>query len=70
MDKPFNVAGDIAVLPTHLPIPEMGLLPINGFIIKAREPVLVDNGLTMESEDFMKALESVMDPSDLRGGYG
>lgn len=66
VDKPFSVAGDIAVLPTHFPIPEMGLLPINAFIIKAREPVLVDTGLTIESEDFMKALESVIDPSDLR----
>jgi flavorubredoxin len=66
MDKPFNVTGDIAVLPTHLPIPEMGLLPINAFVIKAREPVLVDTGLTIESGGFMKALESVIDPLDLK----
>ncbi len=66
MDKPHHVMPDIEVLPTHFPIPGMGFLPVNAFIIKAREPVLVDTGLGMESDDFMKAIESVMDPQDLR----
>jgi flavorubredoxin len=66
MDKPHRVMPDIEVLSTHFPIPGMGFLPVNAFIIKAREPVLVDTGLGMESDDFMKAIESVIDPRDLR----
>jgi glyoxylase-like metal-dependent hydrolase (beta-lactamase superfamily II) len=44
----------------------MGYLPVNAFVIKGREPVLVDTGLRVESEDFMQALESVIDPQDLK----
>ena len=66
MDKPYQATADIVVLPTHLPIPNMGLLPINSFVIKAKEPVLVDTGIGMESENFIKALESVINPRELR----
>ena len=44
----------------------MGFLPVNAFVIKAREPVLVDTGMGIESEEFMKALESIIDPQDLK----
>ncbi len=66
MDKPHQAMPDIEVLPAHFPIPGMGFLPINAFVIKAREPVLVDTGMGIESEAFMKALEAIIDPQDLR----
>lgn len=66
MDKAHRLTPDIEILPTHFPIPGMGYLPVNAFVIKAEEPVLVDTGLGIESEEFMKALESVIDPPDLR----
>jgi flavorubredoxin len=66
MDKPHQAMPDIEVLPSHFPIPGMGFLPVNSFVIKAREPVLVDTGMGIESEEFMRALESIIDPQDLR----
>jgi hypothetical protein len=66
MDKPYQVMSDVAVLPAHFPIPGMGFLAVNAFVIKAREPVLVDTGMGIDSKEFLKALESVMDPQDLR----
>ena len=66
MDKPHQAMPDIEILPAHFPIPGMGFLAVNAFVIKAREPVLVDTGMGIESEEFMKALESVIDPQDLR----
>ena len=66
MDKPHQAMPDIEVLPTHFPIPGMGFLPVNAFVIKAKEPVLVDTGMGIESEEFMKTLESIIDPQDLR----
>ena len=66
MDKAFEAVPDIAVLPAHFPIPGMGFLPVNAFVIKAKEPVLVDAGMGIESDDFMGALESIIDPKDLR----
>jgi len=65
VDRPFQVVPDIVVLPAHFPIPGMGFLPVNAFVIKAKEPVLVDAGMGMDSDDFMGALESIIDPKDL-----
>lgn len=66
MDKPYQAMPDIVVLPAHFSIPGAGFLPVNGFVIKAREPVLVDAGMGIDSEEFMKALESVIDPRNLK----
>jgi len=67
MDKPYQAMPDIEVLPAHFPIPGMGFRAVNAFVIKAREPVLVDTGMGIESKEFMKALESVIDPQDFSG---
>ncbi len=66
MDKPHQAMPDIEVLPAHFPIPGAGFLPVNAFVIKAKEPVLVDTGMGIDSGEFMKALESVIDPHDLK----
>jgi flavorubredoxin len=66
MDEPYQVMPDIDVLPAHFPIPGMGFLAVNAFVIKASEPVLVDTGMGIESKQFMETLESVIDPKDLR----
>jgi flavorubredoxin len=66
MDRPHQAMPDVMVLPAHFPVPGMGFLPVNAFVIKAREPVLVDTGMGIDSEEFMKALSSVIDPQDLR----
>jgi len=66
MDKPYQAMTDIEVLPAHFPIPSMGFLAVNAFVIKAEEPVLVDTGMGIDHEEFMNALESIVDPQDLR----
>lgn len=66
MDKPYRTMPDIEVLPAHFPIPGAGFLAVNAFVIKAKEPVLIDTGMGIDSEEFMKALESVIDPLDLK----
>lgn len=66
MNEPYEVARDTFALPTFLPIPGVGFLPINAFVILSEEPVLVDTGIGMEEEDFMKALRSVVDPAELK----
>src|SRR4030042_3316790 len=66
MDKPHQAMSGVEVLPAHFPIPGAGFLPVNAFVIKAREPVLVDTGMGIDSEEFMKALESIIDPQDLK----
>lgn len=62
----YNAASDIEVLTSNFPIPGYGLVPINAFVIKGSEPILVDTGTVVESREFMTALRSVIDPAELR----
>jgi glyoxylase-like metal-dependent hydrolase (beta-lactamase superfamily II) len=67
MDAPYQAAPDVHVLPTNLPIPGAGVvLPINAYVLTAEEPVLIDSGIGMDSDDFLDALSSIIDPSALR----
>jgi len=65
MDKTYQVLPDVEVLPSHFPIPGMGFLQINAFVIKAKEPVLVDTGMGIDSEVFLETLKSIIDPKEL-----
>ncbi|HEY5384542.1 MAG TPA: MBL fold metallo-hydrolase [Acidimicrobiales bacterium] len=62
----YQAAPGIDVLTTSFPVPGFGLVPINAFVLHGAEPVLVDTGTVLQSEDFVTALRSVIDPSDLR----
>jgi glyoxylase-like metal-dependent hydrolase (beta-lactamase superfamily II) len=42
------------------------MLANNAFVHAGREPLLVDTGLAMLGEDFLRSLGSVVDPADLR----
>ena len=66
MESPRRVAQDIYVLPSFCPIPGLGILPVNAFVIKGEEPLLVDTGLHQDRDGFQDALGSVIDPADLR----
>jgi flavorubredoxin len=66
MIKSYGAATDIEVLTSDFPIPGYGFVPINAFVIKGSEPILVDTGSVVESGEFMEGLRSVIDPADLR----
>jgi flavorubredoxin len=62
----YAAAPDIHVLTTSFPIPGYGLVPVNAFVITGREPILVDTGIAITSDEFIPALRSVIDPGDLK----
>ena len=66
MVSSYKAATDIEVLTSSFPIPGFGSVPINAFVIKGPEPILVDTGTVVESPSFMAALRSVIDPAELR----
>ena len=66
MDAPYQAGPDVHVLPANLPLPGMGVLPINAYVLRAEEPVLVDAGLAMDGDQFIDALTSIVDPAELR----
>ena len=66
MNEPYEAAPGIFVLPAFLNVPGVGFLVANSFVILSEEPVLVDTGIGIEREEFVKALKSVIDPSELK----
>jgi flavorubredoxin len=66
MVQTYAAASDIDVITSNVPIPGFGLVPVNAFVLKGDEPILVDTGAVFERDEFMATLQSVIDPADLR----
>jgi glyoxylase-like metal-dependent hydrolase (beta-lactamase superfamily II) len=62
----YRVNEHVTVLNDHLEVPGIGFLPINSFVLHAREPVVVDTGLSLPDRDFVGTLSAVIDPSTIR----
>jgi flavorubredoxin len=62
----YKAAPDVDVVTTTANVGGFGNLAINAFVIHADEPVLVDTGTVRDSDDFMVALRTLIDPADLR----
>ena len=65
MEPPYRAAADVHVIASSEPAPGYGVLPVNAFLIRDDRPVLVDTGLALESDDFMGALWSLVEPDQL-----
>lgn len=61
-----RAAPDTISLRSYAPLPGFGIVPVNAFVLKAREPVLIDTGMAALHDDFMRELRSVIDPGALR----
>jgi glyoxylase-like metal-dependent hydrolase (beta-lactamase superfamily II) len=62
----FSIGSDVAVLNDHLEVPGLGFLSVNAFVLRAREPVVIDTGLGLPDRDFLADLGKIMDPADVR----
>jgi glyoxylase-like metal-dependent hydrolase (beta-lactamase superfamily II) len=61
-----RVSRDVSVISDQLPVPGLGFLPVNAYVLRAAEPVVIDTGLSLPDRGFMDALGSVVDPQDVR----
>lgn len=66
MEKPLHISPTVSALPSYVPIPGLGMLPVNAYVVKSTAPVLIDTGLHADTNEFMAALRTVIDPRDLR----
>jgi glyoxylase-like metal-dependent hydrolase (beta-lactamase superfamily II) len=65
-----SVSGaDAEVISSLYPIPGLGFVPINAFLLRASEPVLVDTGALVLRDQYLEALERLIDLDDLRWIY-
>jgi glyoxylase-like metal-dependent hydrolase (beta-lactamase superfamily II) len=64
--KTFRKTADVTVLNDHIEVPGLGFLPVNAFLLRAAEPVVVDTGLGLPDRGFLEGLASVIDPADVQ----
>jgi hypothetical protein len=57
------------VISFFYPVPSLGFVPINAFLLWSQEPVLVDTGPIVARELYLDALEQLIDLDDLRWIY-
>jgi len=66
MEPVRRVSDDLHSLASYLDVPMLGLVPVNAYLLMAREPMLVDTGMAADSPQFLDSVRSAIDPQDLR----
>lgn len=66
MEPCFSPTEGIVVLPSCEPVPGVGVLPVQSFLLRAEAPILVDTGLAREQEAFIDALDALVDVASIR----
>ncbi len=66
MDALYQSAPDVHVIPANLPIPGVGVLPVNAFLLMSEEPILIDTGIGVDGDDFMAAVSDIVDLEKLK----
>jgi flavorubredoxin len=66
MESSYVVQPGVHVLPAFIPVPSLGLLPANAFLVEAEQPYLVDTGILADGDAFVAAVAEILDPADLR----
>ena len=64
-----RITPDVTVLSDCAPVPGIGFLPVNAFVLHAQQPVVVDTGLSTPDKNFLDDLAAVIDPADVRWIY-
>lgn len=64
--EPRRLTESWTLLPSFLPVPGLGCLAVNSFLLHGEEPLLVDTGLAALGDAWMAALEREIDPAELR----
>jgi hypothetical protein len=63
----IKVTEDVTALVTPIPVPGIGFLPVNSFVIKTSAgPILVDSCVTQPASEFLSGVAGIVDPADLK----
>jgi len=62
----YTAGPELHALSSELPIPGLGLQPVNAYLLRDEQPMLVDAGMPVDRAAFEEALWSLVDPEDLR----
>lgn len=60
------ISSETSMFTSAAPIPMIGVLPVNAYLIRGDQPTLIDAGITPERNEFVAALKELIDPRDLQ----
>jgi glyoxylase-like metal-dependent hydrolase (beta-lactamase superfamily II) len=66
MTSKHEVAPRTYEIASYFPVPTIGILPVNAFVIEGDEPVLVDTGLSALQDAFLASIAEVIDIERIR----
>jgi flavorubredoxin len=63
---PYKVADDTFVLPGALPVPSVGLLPVNAMVIRGEQPMILDTMTGVQHDEYIQKVFSIVEPKDVK----
>jgi len=64
--RALPINAETTMFTSVVPIPTIGNLAVNSYLIRGEEPTLIDAGITPEVPEFDVALRDLIDPSEIR----
>jgi len=64
--RALPINAETTMFTSVVPIPTIGNLAVNSYLIRGEQPMLIDTGITPEVPEFGVALRELIDPNDIR----
>jgi len=64
--RALQITAETTMFTSVVPIPTVGNLPVNSYLIRGEEATLIDTGITPEVPQFDVALRDLIDPNEIR----
>ncbi|MDQ3963286.1 MAG: MBL fold metallo-hydrolase [Actinomycetota bacterium] len=66
MAETYQVTDETFVISDSLPVPGVGVLPINAMVIRGEQPMILDTMATVQRDEFLDKVFSIVEPADVR----
>jgi flavorubredoxin len=63
---PYEIAEETFFLPGAVPVPSVGLLPVNAMIIRGEQPMIIDTMTGVQRDEYLQQALSIVDPKDVK----
>ena len=64
--RALSINTETTMFTSAVPIPIIGVLPVNAYLIRGEQPTLIDAGITPEQDEFVAAVKEPVDLGDLQ----
>lgn len=62
----LEINPETTMLTSAVPIPTVGVLAVNAYLVRGEQPTLIDAGISPEQDEFVSALKELIDPADIQ----